>query len=263
MNEMKNQTTVDPEEAARFSALAAQWWNPDGPMRPLHLLNPVRLDYLQSVIRKHEENSGKLSGNPAERPFAGIKLLDIGCAAGLVSEPLARLGAEVTGIDASASLIAAAQAHIANDGSKLSLDYQTGEVADLLEKNMLFDVVLALEIVEHVTDPAAFLAQATACLKPGGLLVVSTLNRTLKSFVLGIVGAEYVLRWLPRGTHSWKKFLQPGEIINFLAPHNMQPQGITGLVFDPLRWRFFLKENDVDVNYYMCFRKMCFDGEEQ
>ena len=252
---MKNQTTVDPEEAARFSALAAQWWDPEGPMRPLHLLNPVRLDYLQSVIRKHEENSGKLSGNPAERPFAGIKLLDIGCAAGLVSEPLARLGAEVTGIDASASLIAAAQAHIANDGSKLSLDYQTGEVADLLEKEALFDVILALEIVEHVTDPAAFLAQATACLKPGGLLVVSTLNRTLKSFVLGIVGAEYVLRWLPRGTHSWKKFLQPGEIINFLAPHNMQPQGITGLVFDPLRWRFFLKENDVDVNYYMCFRK--------
>ena len=259
---MKNQTTVDPEEAARFSALAAQWWDPEGPMRPLHLLNPVRLDYLQSVIRKHEENSGKLSGNPAERPFAGIKLLDIGCAAGLVSEPLARLGAEVTGIDASASLIAAANAHVANDVSKasLSLDYQTGEVADLLEKDMLkkealFDVILALEIVEHVTDPAAFLEQATACLKPGGLLVVSTLNRTLKSFVLGIVGAEYVLRWLPRGTHSWKKFLQPGEIINFLAPHNMQPQGITGLVFDPLRWRFFLKENDVDVNYYMCFRK--------
>ena len=255
MNDMKNQTTVDPEEAARFSALAAQWWNPDGPMRPLHLLNPVRLDYLQSVIRKHEENSGKLSGNPAERPFAGIKLLDIGCAAGLVSEPLARLGAEVTGIDASASLIAAANAHVVNDGSNLSLDYQTGEVADLVEKGALFDVVLALEIVEHVTDPAAFLEQATACLKPGGLLVVSTLNRTLKSFVLGIVGAEYVLRWLPRGTHSWKKFLQPGEIIDFLSPHNMQPQGITGLVFDPLRWRFFLKENDVDVNYYMCFRK--------
>lgn len=230
--------TVNAEEISRFSALAAQWWDPSGPMAPLHKLNPVRLDYIKSKISAHF------------KPNANPKILDIGCAAGLVSEGLARHGFNVTGIDASEKLIEAAKLHAAE--RDVNVAYRCTDVDALVTAGEKFDVVLALEIIEHVDEQAHFVAQATKLLNPDGLIIFSTLNRSPKGFLLGIVGAEYIMRWLPRGTHNWRSFVKPSELAGWLESCTMQVDEITGLCYSPLADRFSINPHDVDVNYILC-----------
>jgi len=235
--------SVDPAEVEKFDSIAEEWWNPDGPFRPLHRLTPIRLAYLRDRIGDH---FGRDVGG--ERLFAGLSAVDIGCGGGLVSEPLARLGLAVTGVDPGANNIASARAHAAGQG--LAIDYRAGTPEDLAAAGNRYDVVLALEIVEHVADRRAFIGTCAELARPGGLLIVSTINRTAKAFVLAIVGAEYVLRWLPRGSHHWRKFVRPSELARDVRACGARPIDTTGLVFDPLnnRWRLAA---DVDVNYFL------------
>jgi 2-polyprenyl-6-hydroxyphenyl methylase / 3-demethylubiquinone-9 3-methyltransferase len=233
-------SSVDPAEVAKFSKLSDEWWDPRGKMAPLHKINPLRLSYIRdAACRKFERNVRSLSC------LAGLRILDIGCGAGLLCEPFTRLGAQVIGIDPSASNIAAAKLHA--DKGHLSIDYRctTVEEMDVRER---FDIVLAMEVVEHVTDVGAFLKRCTAMLKPGGLMVVSTLNRNWKSFALAIVGAEYVLRWLPRGTHQWNKFVTPDELAHHLANNNLAITEQAGVVYNPLADKWSIS-SDMDVNY--------------
>lgn len=232
--------SVDPAEIARFSKLSDEWWNPNGKMAPLHRINPLRLTYIRdSACRKFERNVKSLGC------LSGLRMLDIGCGAGLLCEPFTRLGAQVIGIDPSATNIAAAKLHA--DKSQLSIDYRctTIEAMDARER---FDIVLAMEVVEHVIDVGAFLDRCALMLKPGGLMVISTLNRNWKSFALGIVAAEYVLRWLPRGTHQWDKFVTPDELIHHLARNKLAITEQTGVVYNPFADRWGLSA-DMDVNY--------------
>lgn len=233
--------TVDPDEIQGFSQNAARWWDEDGPFRPLHALNPVRLSYLKKQICEHWDLD-----DSGFSPLEGIKILDIGCGGGLVCEPLARLAADVTGIDADPEAINAAKSHA--DMSGLTIDYRNMAAEDLEAET--YDVVLALEIAEHVPDPSAFIDQCSRLLKPGGLMIVSTLNRSIRSFALGIVAAEYVLRWVPRGTHDWKKFIKPHEMSRCFRQSNIKCTDITGLVYTPLSG-FALSKTDLAVNYFM------------
>jgi 2-polyprenyl-6-hydroxyphenyl methylase/3-demethylubiquinone-9 3-methyltransferase len=233
-------STVDPAEIAKFSKLSEDWWNPNGKMAPLHKINPLRLGYIrEAACRKFERNAKSLSC------LSDLRVLDIGCGAGLLCEPLTRLGAQVIGVDPSASNIAAAKLHA--DKGHLSIDYRctTVEQIDARER---FDIVLAMEVVEHVTDIGAFLGRCAAMLKPGGLMVVSTLNRNWKSFALAIVGAEYILRWLPRGTHQWEKFVTPDELAQYLLQNKLVVTEETGVVYSPFADRWSLSA-DTDVNY--------------
>lgn len=236
-------TSVDPEEVARFAAVAESWWDVDGPFRPLHRLNPTRLRWLRDRLAAH------FGRDPvARQPLAGLRILDIGCGGGLVAEPLARLGATVTGIDATADNVSVARVHAARSG--LDIDYRHVAVETLAEAGEQFDAVLALEVIEHVTDPASFVTAAASVLRPGGCLALSTLNRTPKSYLLAILGAEYVLRWLPRGTHDWRRFLRPSETARFLRRAGLVLQRAEGLHYAPLtrHWRV---TRDLDVNYLM------------
>jgi 2-polyprenyl-6-hydroxyphenyl methylase / 3-demethylubiquinone-9 3-methyltransferase len=233
-------STVDPAEIAKFSRLSEQWWDPKGKMAPLHKINPLRLTYIRdSACRKFDRNVKSLSC------LSGLRILDIGCGAGLLCEPLTRLGAQVIGVDPSASNIAAAKLHA--DRGHLSIDYRctTVEEMDVRER---FDIVLAMEVVEHVNDVGVFLGRCAAMLKPGGLMVVSTLNRNWKSFALAIVGAEYILRWLPRGTHQWEKFVTPDELARHLLDNRLTIAEQTGVVYSPFADRWGLS-SDMDVNY--------------
>ena len=234
-------TSVDKDEVARFSALADQWWDPGGKFRPLHKFNPVRLAYIKERI------CARFDRQPTDPvPLAGLTLLDIGCGGGLIAEPMCRLGANVTGADASATNIEVARLHAERSG--LKIDYRAMTAEDLVAEGATFDVVLNLEVVEHVADVPLFLGACAQLVAPGGLMVVATLNRTLKAFALAIVGAEYVLGWLPRGTHQWNKFLTPDELIAHLDEAGMNVTDRTGLVFNPLadRWS---RSTDTDVNY--------------
>lgn len=235
-------STIDQDEIARFSAIAAEWWDPTGKFRPLHRLNPVRLAYIRDAVCRQFGRDPQ-----AERPLAGLRLLDIGCGGGLVSEPLARLGAEVLGIDAGESMVRTAAAHAAETGTPV--DYRATTAEALAAAGERFDVVLALEVVEHVADVPLFLASCASLLAPGGLLFLSTLNRTPKAFALAIVGAEYLLRWLPRGTHDWRKFLRPSELAAALRPHGLAFGDLAGIVYDPFAESFRLAPRDLDVNY--------------
>lgn len=239
--------TVDPAEVARFSQLSEEWWDPKGRMAPLHKMNPLRLTYIRdAACRRFNRNPKSLNC------LAGLRILDIGCGAGLLCEPLNRLGAQVVGVDPSETNISIARAHA--DKSQLLIDYRctTIEAMDLRER---FDIVLAMEVVEHVADVGMFLGHCAAMLKPGGLMVVSTLNRNWKSFALAIVGAEYVLRWLPRGTHEWNKFVTPDELARHLAASKLAVTEETGVVYSPFADRWSLSA-DMDVNYMVVAEEM-------
>jgi 2-polyprenyl-6-hydroxyphenyl methylase/3-demethylubiquinone-9 3-methyltransferase len=240
-------SNVVPEEVARFDALGDDWWDPEGPMAPLHRINPARIAWLRDTIAAHFRRPG--ADAP---PLAGLTLLDIGCGAGLLSEPLSRLGAEVVGLDPAPTSIAIARAHAEATGARPS--YRAGTVEDLANEGARFDVVLAMEVVEHVADVPAFVAAASSLVKPGGLIALSTLNRTLKSFALAIVGAEYVLRWLAPGTHRWEQFVTPDELASALRAAGLRETQRRGLRYDPLRgeWRL---SRDLGVNYFIAARR--------
>ena len=237
-------STVDPAEIERFSLIAEEWWDPTGKFAPLHRLNPVRLGYIRDRAALYWQRQA-LSG----RPLEGLSLLDIGCGGGLLSEPMARLGAQVTGIDAARRNIDVAALHADKQG--LRIDYRQHTAEALAEAGQQFDIVLALEIVEHVADVDLFLKSCGRLVKPGGLLFLSTLNRTAKAWVLAIAGAEYVLGWLPRGTHDWKKFLKPSEVVRGLANGGVEAQEIVGVVYSPLSRAWSLNKGDLDVNYML------------
>lgn len=235
-------TTVDPAEVAKFEAMAAEWWNPEGKFKPLHMLNPVRLDYITSQIAAE---FGRDLAGPV--PFQGLRILDIGCGGGLLSEPMARLGADVVGADAAARNIPVAQVHAAQSG--LAIDYRHTTAEDLAAAGEQFDVVLNMEVVEHVADPQAYLTACQQLLKPGGLMICSTLNRNPKSFAMAIVGAEWVMRWLPKGTHDWRKFITPDELYALIEKSGLRPVDRKGMVFNPLTWRWSLSARDLSCNY--------------
>jgi 2-polyprenyl-6-hydroxyphenyl methylase/3-demethylubiquinone-9 3-methyltransferase len=234
--------TVDPTEIAKFEAMAADWWDPTGKFKPLHMLNPCRLDYIVDQIAAEFGRDPK-----AERPFAGLRILDIGCGGGLLAEPMARLGADVVGVDAAPRNIPVARIHAAQSG--LEIDYRVGTAEALAAAGETFDVVLNMEVIEHVTGPAAYLAACRALLKPGGLMICSTINRNPKSFLLAIIGAERVMRWLPVGTHDWARFITPDELFGLLRGAGLEPVDRKGFVFDPIRWSWRVSDRDLSVNY--------------
>jgi 2-polyprenyl-6-hydroxyphenyl methylase/3-demethylubiquinone-9 3-methyltransferase len=234
-------STVDQAEVARFSALAAEWWDPRGKMGVLHKFNPVRLGFIkEAACRRFERDGRRLDC------LAGLRILDIGCGAGILSEPLARLGADMLGADPAAANIAAAKLHAAESG--LAIDYRETTAEALADAGERFDVVLAMEVVEHVADMPLFVRRCAEMVKPGGLMITATLNRTLKAFALAIVGAEYVLGWLPRGTHQWDKFVTPDELTRHLANNKLTITEQAGVVYNPLADRWSIS-SDMDVNY--------------
>jgi 2-polyprenyl-6-hydroxyphenyl methylase/3-demethylubiquinone-9 3-methyltransferase len=233
--------TLDDTEVKRFATLAAEWWDPNGKFRPLHKLGPARLAFIrQEIVRHFALASGGL------RPFADLTILDIGCGGGLVSEPVARLGGTVTGIDPAVENIEAARRHAS--GQDLTIDYRASLVEDLAAEGRTFDCVLCLEVVEHVPDVAAFLATCAKLVRPGGLMILSTINRTLKAYALAIVGAEYILRWLPVGTHQWERFVTPDELARHAETAGLSVSAREGLVYNPLTDAWSLSA-DLDVNY--------------
>jgi 2-polyprenyl-6-hydroxyphenyl methylase / 3-demethylubiquinone-9 3-methyltransferase len=233
--------TVDPDEVARFAALAGVWWDPDGKMGMLHKFNPVRLSFIkEAACRQFGRDPKRLDS------LAGLRILDIGCGGGILSEPLARLGAEVVGADPAVANIEAAKVHAA--GAGLALDYRATTAEALAEAGERFDLVLAMEVVEHVADVALFVRRCAEMVKPRGLMIGATINRTLKSFALAIVGAEYVLRWLPRGTHQWDKFVTPDELAHHLQDNKLAITEQAGVVYSPFADRWSLS-SDMDVNY--------------
>ena len=243
MSAAQPKSSIDPEEVARFSAMAEDWWKADGKFAPLHKFNPVRLSFIRDVAQSHFGRDSK-----ARRPFEGLALLDIGCGGGLLSEPMSRLGFGVTGVDASARNIGAASAHATSQN--LTIDYRADTAEALLARGERFDVILNMEVIEHVADPGQFLRDTAAMLKPGGLMIVATLNRTLKSLVLAKIGAEYVLRWVPRGTHQWDKFVKPEELERAFEDSGLDVIGERGVIYNPLADRWQLS-SDMDVNYMM------------
>ncbi len=239
--------SVDAGEIARFARLAKAWWDPRGAFRPLHKLNPVRLAFVRARAASHFGRDAK-----ALRPLEGLEVLDIGCGGGLLCEPLARLGAKVSGIDAEPGSIAAARAHAAESG--LAIDYGAATAEELASGGRRFDIVLNMEVVEHVADVQGFLAASLELLKPRGIMVVATLNRTPQSFAFAIVGAEYLLGWLPRGTHDWRKFLRPSELAAELRASGARLSELTGVRYSPLTDRFALSD-DLSVNYMALVEK--------
>jgi len=240
MNSAAN--TVDDAEIAKFEAMAAEWWDPKGKFAPLHMMNPVRLDYITAQIAAEFGRDLR-----DDTPFAGLRLLDIGCGGGLLSEPMARLGATVVGADAAERNIPVAQVHAEQSG--LEIDYRHTTAEALAAAGEQFDVVLNMEVVEHVADPQAYLSACQQLLKPGGIMICSTINRNPKSFALAIVGAEYVMRWLPKGTHEWQKFITPEELFSLIETAGLDPVDRKGFVFNPISWRWSISDRDLSVNY--------------
>lgn len=235
--------TVDPREIEHFAARAQSWWDPEGSFWPLHRLNPTRLAFIRDRLAAHfGREAAELS------PFSGLRLLDIGCGGGLISEPMARLGFAVVGIDADETAVAVARAHAAEAG--LAIDYRVAAAESLADRGERFDAVLALEIVEHLADPALFFAALGRLVRPGGAFIGATISRTLRAFALAVVGAEYVLRWLPRGTHDWRKFVRPSEFVLGLRRSGFEVVELIGVSYDILggNWRF---STDLDVNYML------------
>ena len=234
--------TVDPGEISKFEAMAAEWWDPNGKFKPLHMLNPCRLDYITQQI------AGEFGRDLSQpEPFTGLRLSDIGCGGGLLCEPMARLGATVVGADAAERNIPVAQLHAEQQG--LEIDYRHVTAEAMVDQGEQFDIVLNMEVVEHVADPLAYLTACQRLLRPGGLQVCSTINRNPKSFAMAIVGAEYVMRWLPKGTHEWSNFITPHELFELLKQSGMNPVDRKGFVFNPITWKWSISDRDLSVNY--------------
>ena len=258
-------STVDSSEVEKFSKIAGEWWNPKGKFKPLHRINPLRIQWILEQVAKQDvkiercedvekkESFSHLSIFTSPYPLKGLRLLDIGCGGGLICEPMARLGAQVTGIDASEKNIAVAKLHAGQNN--LEIDYRCTTAEELAATGAQFDIVLALEIIEHVADVPAFVAASCALLKPGGSIIYSTLNRTPKSYALAILGAEYVLRWLPRGTHDWHKFMRPSELCAHLRHNNIDIREMTGMAMNPVSFEWRLDAKDLGVNYLVAGRK--------
>ncbi len=244
---VRSDASVDAEEIAKFAALAEEWWDPAGKFRALHRFNPTRLGFIRDRVAAHHGRD-PLKG----RPLDGLAVLDIGCGGGLLAEPLTRLGARVTAIDAAERTVKIAAQH-ARDGS-LAIDYRHATAEQLAEAGEAYDVVLNMEIVEHLADVAAFFVASCALVKPGGLMVVATLNRTPKAFLMAIVGAEYVLGWLPRGSHDWRRFLRPSELAAELRANAMEVSELTGVSYNPLADTWHLSR-DLGVNYMVLAAK--------
>jgi 2-polyprenyl-6-hydroxyphenyl methylase/3-demethylubiquinone-9 3-methyltransferase len=239
--------SVDPAEIEKFNRLAAEWWNPRGKFRPLHEFNPVRLQFIRDVAARHFGRDAN-----ALRPFEGLSLLDIGCGGGLLSEPAARMGFSVLGADASQKNVKTARAHAAE--AKLDLSYRVSTAEALAREGVQFDFILNMEVVEHVADLSGFLTACAQLLMPDGVMLVATLNRTLKSLALAKIGAEFVLHWLPPGTHDWSRFVRPLELKNLLEDAGLSVSATQGVFFDPLRWEWRLS-SDTDVNYMVVAEK--------
>ena len=233
-------TTINPAEIEKFTSIADQWWNEKGSFKPLHKFNPIRIGYIRDTLASH---FGEIKN---------LKILDIGCGGGLLTEPLFKLGINMTGIDAGGKNIEAAKIHAANSG--LKIDYRHIDVEKLANSEEKFDAVLAMEIIEHVADVNNFIAAASDCLKPNGLIFIATLNRTIKSYLKAIIGAEYVLKWLPRGTHDWKNFLKPSEIYKIASQNNLNLIKSNGFEYNLLKDDWKISDN-LDVNYIMIFKK--------
>ena len=237
-----NQSTVDPAEVAKFEAMAAEWWDLEGKFKPLHMLNPCRLDYITQQISMEFDRDLSV-----DLPFKGLRILDIGCGGGLLCEPMARLGATVVGADAAAGNIPVAKLHAEQSG--LEIDYRHITAEALAGANEQFDVILNMEVVEHVASPPAYLFACQQLLCPGGLHICSTLNRNPKSFLFAIIGAEWVMRWLPKGTHDWNKFITPDELFGLLEEAGLKPVDRKGFVFNKLTWNWSISVQDLSVNY--------------
>ena len=235
-------STIDPAEVAKFEAMAAEWWDPAGKFKPLHLMNPCRLDYITTQIAAEFERDLRQAN-----PFSGLRILDIGCGGGLLAEPMARLGADVVGADAAARNIPVAALHAEQSG--LVIDYRHTTAEDLATAGERFDVVLNMEVVEHVADPLAYLTACRILLKPQGLMICSTMNRNAKSFMMAIVGAEWVMRWLPKGTHDWARFITPDELYDLIRKAGLMPVDRKGMVFNPVSWSWSLSARDLGCNY--------------
>lgn len=235
-------TTVDQAEIAQFDRIATDWWDPDGLFKPLHQMNPLRLGYIRDRVTDHF----RLEADTVE-PFDGLRFVDVGCGGGLLSEPVCRLGAQVTGIDAGSEGIAVAKAHAGAIG--LDIDYRVKTAEELAADDARFDVVLALEIIEHVADTNTFLDALADLVAPGGMVFVSTLNRTRISYLKAIVAGEYVLRWLPRGTHDWHKFVRPSELAALCRSAGLSIQDVSGMVYNPVAGRWSLSRRDLSTNY--------------
>ena len=234
--------TIDPAEIRKFEHMADEWWDPHGKFRPLHMLNPCRLDYINGQIAAEFERDLKQA-----RPFEGLRILDIGCGGGLLSEPMARLGADVVGADAAERNIRVAQIHAERQG--LAIDYRHGSAEALSETGETFDAVLNMEVIEHVADPSTYLSVCASLLRSGGLMVCSTINRNAMSYMLAIIGAEYIMRWLPKGTHDWSRFLTPDELLDLIRRAGLEPVDSKGFVFSPFSWSWSVSERDLSVNY--------------
>jgi len=243
---LRRDATIDPEDVGRFEQLGAEWWNPKGAMWALHRFNPVRLAYLRDLLCRHFPVDGRPRDRHGPEPLRGLTVLDVGCGGGILSESLARLGARMTSIDPGSANIDVARDHAAQSG--LSIDYRCMSIEELVVEGGAFDVVLTMEVIEHVSNVESFLGYAAAMARPGGMLVAATLNRTLKSFALAIVGAEYVLRWVPRGTHKWSQFVTPEELAKALRANGLHIVDETGVIYDVAtgKWRL---SHDLDVNY--------------
>ena len=253
MNAANARSSVDPREVAQFEAMGREWWSETGPMKALHRMNPVRVEWLRDRMAEHFAGAdGGMRDTQKPGVLEGLSILDIGCGGGILSEPLARLGGKVTGIDPAEGNLEIARVHADETGAEVT--YRAISAEALEAEGARFDVVCAMEVVEHVRRPAEFVATAAALVKPGGLLFLSTLNRTLKSFALAIVGAEYVLRWVPPGTHQWEKFITPKELSRWVEDAGLDVTERAGVIYNPLsrEWR---TSRDMDVNYMLAAAK--------
>lgn len=240
--------SVDPKEMAHFEKMAADWWNPTGKFKPLHIMNGARVGFIRDTLCEHFLRDPK-----ADMPLKGLRILDIGCGGGLLSEPLARLGAQVTGVDALESNVKTAKTHAEQTG--LEIDYRHGTIEQMVASGETpFDAVMNMEVIEHVTNPEDFIADCAAMVREGGLMICSTINRTLKAFALAIVGAEYILRWLPKGTHHYDKLVRPAELTTWLSRAGLSPDEPVGMNLNPLtdKWTF---SDDTGINYVTVARK--------